>query len=57
MKYFKSLGTGGWKSAILKIKMNKKKPAFTVGLLALPLMTTNNGLWCCLDRHITGCFS
>ena len=37
MRRFKSLGAGGWKSAILKIKMNKKKPAFTLALGALSI--------------------
>ena len=37
MRYFKSLGSDGWKSAVLKIKMRKKLPAITITLTAVSI--------------------
>ena len=37
MRLFRSLGTGGWKEAVLKIKMRKKLPAVTVVLTAVSI--------------------
>lgn len=37
MRLFRSLGTGGWKEAVLKIKMRKKLPAVTVALTAVSI--------------------